>query len=61
MTDCWASLLAICATEHISSKNNVILSIKIFQNAVGAPKVMLTKKLIPNLKNFWSRNGISID
>ena len=30
---------------------------KIFQNAVGAPKVMLAKKLILNLNNFWSRNG----
>ena len=32
----------------------------IFQNAVGAPKVTLVKKLIPNLNNFWSRNGISV-
>ena len=33
---------------------------KFFQNMIGAPKVMLAKKLIPNLKNVCSRNGIFV-
>ena len=33
---------------------------KLFHNAVGAPKVTLAKKLLVNLNNCWSRNGISV-
>ena len=54
------NIILTATVSYVTHSEKTVHLLKFFKNMVGAPKVTLAKKLVPNLNNFRSRNGICL-